>query len=98
MSDLNVTGGEWEIDDCTRGDGSIRVMYGNQLLYYFPNTDLDYRAVGNAYLIAQAKNMYEMLSGLLLAHKNEFSGGFLNPREKNEIEQILNACKPPEEK
>jgi len=92
MSDLNVTEGEWS------------VVKGHNLHEYVVRSDYQYMVVGefdnkhDAYLLAQAKNMYEMLSGLLLAHKNEFSGGFLNPREKNEIEQILTACKPPEER
>jgi len=95
MSDLNVTEGEWS------------VVKGHNLHEYVVRSDYQYMVVGefdnkhDAYLLAQAKNMYEQLKSL--SELMPFLDEQTHPNieldvVKYDIDKILNACKPPVER
>lgn len=85
MSDLSVTEGDWTVE------------YGDLLVV----GDVRYQmeSHNDAYLIAQAKNMYEQLK--LLSELLPFLDEQTHPNIeldviKHDIDKLLNACKPPE--
>lgn len=89
MSDLNVTDGKW----------SANLGVFNDYLIKSPSkTIAAVRCEGDAYLFAQAKNMYEKLDNIRILIEWGHNPSDLYEellKEVGDIKLVLNACKPP---
>jgi hypothetical protein len=97
MSDLNMTKGEWRVVyNDWNGKFNVRTKVNEKGFSCEVSNGL---TKDNAHLIAQAKNMYEMLSDVVKLDEMGTNEVLIWISDNsNKIEQILNACKPPEER
>lgn len=100
MNDLNVTDGEWKVHEYNKPHWNneslphITIWYGDNE-EHIVDTVYDRN---DAYLIAQAKNMYEMLNQVnefICESKNEIDLADMVCGIAHNIDELLNACKPP---
>jgi len=92
MSDLNrFTGGDWKLTRYGYEKYSINGENGEEVCFTHSQF--------NGLVLAQAKNMYEILNQInnfIADSKNEIDLADLVCGIAHDIDNLLNACKPPE--